>query len=88
MNDKIVNYVKSHDIINRVFNMLEFYELINDSFIKNSIGKRLVSDIEFVELLASFFYRKTKDKKNSVDLQINLVNLINDLDYLKQYLDA
>lgn len=91
MNIKIINYVKKHDIVNRVYNMLEFYELIDESFhkktLRNSIEKKILTDIEFVETLASFFYKKSKNKNNNIDLQINIIKLINDLDYLKQYLD-
>ena len=82
-------FVRSHNLTNRIFNMLVYFNLIkhpeNSTSIKNFLGRRL-EDVEYVELLAKFFEKKLSRQKRNIDLRCNLRDLIYDLDYLKQYL--
>ena len=66
------------------FNILKYnrsYKSIKKFF------KTKLLDIRFVETLAKFLDVKLRNSKNNYDLVCNLNELINDLNYLKQYLD-
>ena len=47
-----------------------------------------INDICFVETIIKYLEDKLYKNKKKVELRCNLSNLINDLDYLKQYLDV
>ena len=86
------SYVTSHNLINRIYDMLDFFncfkniknnEIITKKYIKNNLN-----DIAFIETLLKYFERKLSKNIKKVDLRCNLYDLINDLNYLKQYLDS
>ena len=84
-------YVTSRNLINRIYDMLEYFNFFdNTSFGKSDIRfflKQKISDICFVETLIKYLDDKLKFNKKKVELRCNLSDLINDLDYLKQYLE-
>lgn len=57
----------------------------NEEVIKRFFHQRL-QDVEYVESLAKYFEKKIRKNKNNIDLRCNLMDLVYDLDYLKQYL--
>lgn len=69
--------------------MLVFFGTIknpkNEQVIKKFFNQRL-EDVEYVESLAKYFDRKIRNYKNNPDVRCNLIDLVYDLDYLKQYL--
>ena len=63
----------------------------NEDWNKENIRKFLkenINDIIFVETLIKYLDDKLKRNRKKVELRCNLSDLINDLDYLKQYLDS
>ncbi len=84
-------YVKSRNLINRVYDMLEFFcYLDNNDWNKQNIRNYLksnIKDICFVETLIKYFEEKLKQNRHKIELRCNLLELITDLDYLKVYLD-
>ena len=45
-----------------------------------------LEDVAYVESLAKFFENKLRKYRKIPDVRCNLIDLIQDLDYLKQYL--
>lgn len=86
------SYVKSRNLINRIYDMLEYFNYFDNEFWnKENIRQFLkenINDIIFVETLIKYLDDKLKRNKKKVELRCNLSDLINDLDYLKQYLDS
>ena len=87
---KYRKFIKTHNLISRVYDMLHFFNdykfnKIASNKIKSNIGRMLVN-IESVESLAKYFESKLKIDANNIELKYNINNLIIDLDYLKQYL--
>ena len=84
-------YVKSRNLINRIYDMLEYFHYFDyESWDEKDIRKNLkenINDICFVETIIKYLEEKLKRNKKKVELRCNLSDLINDLDYLKQYLD-
>lgn len=85
-------YVKSRNLINRIYDMLEYFhyfdcEFWNKKDIRDYL-KNNISDICFVETILKYLEDKRRRNIKKVELRCNLSNLINDLDYLKQYLDT
>lgn len=89
MQKKANSFITSHNLVNRIYDMVYYFGVIKDSanekvvkrFFKESLLK-----VEYVESLAKYFEKRlTKNYKN-VELRYNLKDLINDLNYLKQYL--
>ena len=83
-------YVRSRNLINRIYDMLEYfhyfdYEFWNKEDIRNYL-KENINDICFVETIIKYLEEKLHKNKKKIELRCNLSNLINDLDYLKQYL--
>lgn len=89
MNKGFYAFKRSHNLVNRIYDMLIFFGTIkrqsDERTIKNFFNQRL-EDVEYVETLANFFERKARKYKNNPDVRCNLTDLIYDLDYLKQYL--
>ncbi len=69
--------------------MIFYFGVIKDSsnekvvkkFLKESLLK-----VEYVESLAKYFEKRLTKNYNNIELRYNLKDLINDLNYLKQYL--
>ena len=84
------SFVKSHNLVNRIYDMLDYFHCFDKvkdvENVKKEIKKKL-QDIYYVETLAKYFEDKKNLKKRSIELDYNLKDLINDLNYLKQYLE-
>lgn len=89
INSQYYAFVKSHNLINRIYDMLLFFHALKrediEDEIKSTIKNRL-EDVVYVEDLTVFFERKMNKNKKNIDLRYNLRDLIYDLEYLKQYL--
>lgn len=82
------SFVKSHNLCNRVYDMLDFFNCFKDNDVeiaKKEIKKKM-QNIYYVETLAKFFEEKKEKNKKNIELRCNLIDLITDLDFLKQYL--
>ena len=85
------SFIKSHNLVNRVYDMLNFYKLFDGKnetkeYIKDKLNTNLY-DIYYVESLSKYFEDRRKITKNNITLKYNLLDLTTDLDYLKQYLN-
>ena len=82
-------FIRSHNLVNRIYDMIFYLGILknNDSqeTIKQFLYQRL-EDITYVESLAQCFEKKQRKKESNIELKYNLQELIYDLDYLKQYL--
>lgn len=82
------SFIKAHNLINRIYDMFNYLNLIHINtrdIVLNEL-KNSLHDIYYIETLAKYFEDvKNKNKKN-IELNCNLKDLINDLNYLKQYL--
>lgn len=92
MNKKKYRYftfIKSHNLVNRIYDMLNYFGLFKNPngelSIKKFLSQRL-ADVDYVESLAKYFEQNMRKYKKNVDLKCNLRDLIYDLEYLKQYL--
>lgn len=88
MRKNVYNFIKSHNLLNRVFDMIYYYKVIKDLKYKENTKKWLfqkLKDIDYVESLAKYFELKLSKEKN-IEVCCNLKDLINDLNFLKQYL--
>ena len=74
------NFVKRKNLINRTFDMLDYFNI----FDKKNLNK---DNPIFIETILKYFCDKYKNCKKKIELRCNLYDLINDLDYLKQYLE-
>lgn len=87
--NEFYSFIKSHNLVNRIYDMVYFFGIIknpkNEEVIKKYFNQKL-EDVEYVETLASYFEMKLKKNKGKADLRCNLTDLIYDLEYLKQYL--
>lgn len=84
-----ISFIKSHNLVNRIYDMLCFFNVIKNIENKKLIQKSFLqnlTNIEYVESLAKYFEKKMKGNKKNIDLKCNLKDLIYDLNYLKQYL--
>lgn len=89
MNRDWKRFVRSHNLVNRVYDMLFYLKVLkNNDNEKNT--KRFfyyhLEDVEYVESLAKYFENQLKKYKSVADIRCNLLDLIQDLNYLKQYL--
>ena len=84
-------YVRSRNLINRIYDMLEYFNYFdyknwNKEDIRNYL-KENINDVCFVETIIKYLENKLNKNKNKVELRCNISKLIDDLDYLKQYLE-
>lgn len=91
MSRKSNSYTKSRNLVNRVYDMLEYFNFKDkyqdvDKNFKQYLDDKL-KDIYFVETLIKYLDDKLKRNYKKIELRCNLHDLINDLDYLKQYLE-
>mgnify|MGYP006947702322 FL=1 len=84
------SFVKSHNLVNRIYDMLDYFHCFDEvedvEFAKDEI-KNKIRSIYYVETLAKYFEDKKNKHIKNIELRCNLIDLINDLDYLKQYLN-
>ena len=80
MNKDFYRFIKSHNLPNRIYDMLLYFGNIKKFFFQR------LQDVEYVESLAKYFEEKLRKYKKFPDIRCNLLDLINDLNYLKQYL--
>lgn len=90
MKKRIDNYIKSHNLINRVYDMLDYLNFFKNNkqdveLLKKNINLNLHSKYS-VETLAKYFEEKKRKNNKNIELRCNLIDLINNLNYLKQYL--
>lgn len=84
------SYSTSHYMVNRIYDMLIYFDAfkeVKDKINLKKIIKNNLNDIYYIEDLAKYFSDKLKNNYKNVELRCNLVDLIYDLDYLKQYVD-
>lgn len=83
-------FAKSHNLVNRIYNMLDYLNFFeNRTESKREIKKNIYDKIRsfyYVESLAKYFEEELKKHQKDVEIRCNLVDLIHDLDFLKQYL--
>ena len=82
-------FIRSHNLVNRIYDMLFYLKVLKNSDNEISTKKFFyyrLEDVEYVESLAKFFENKLRKYKKNPDIRCNLLDLIQDLDYLKQYL--
>lgn len=82
-------FIKSHNLVNRIYDMVFYFGLIKNPKDEKNIKKfflQRLEDVEYVESLAKYFEKKIPKSKKNHDLKCNLNDLVYDLDYLKQYL--
>lgn len=84
------SFVVSHQLVNRVYDMLDYFNFFenrveSEQILKKKIDSKMNS-IYYIENLASYFERKLKKHYKNVEIRCNLVDLLYDLDHLKQYL--
>ena len=90
MKKRIDNYIKSHNLINIVYDMLDYLNFFKNNkqdveLLKKNINLNLHSKYS-VETLAKYFEEKKRKNNKNIELRCNLIDLINNLNYLKQYL--
>lgn len=83
-------FVRSHNLVNRIYDMVCFFGMIKDNKdvekeVKMFFNQRL-EDVVYVESLAKYFEEKLRKHKKTPEIRCNLLDLISDLNYLKQYL--
>lgn len=83
-------FVRSHNLVNRIYDMVCYFGMIKDNQeiekeVKMFFNKRL-EDTVYVEELAKYFEEKLRKYKKIPEIRCNLLDLISDLNYLKQYL--
>lgn len=88
---KSYKYIKSHALVNRCYNMLKYFNAFNgvdasQREVKKQIESNLM-EIETVETYAKYFNVKKNKNMKKIELRCNLIELINDLNFLKQYLE-
>lgn len=84
------SFVKSHNLVNRIYDMLDYFHCFDhtaDVELAKKEVKRKIQSIYYVETLAKYFEDKKNKHQKNIELRCNLVDLINDLDFLKQYLE-
>ncbi len=89
MSSNVDAYIKSHNLVNRIYDMVYYFGIIKNSNSEKAIKKffyQKLYDIEYVESLAKYFEKKLIKNKVNIELRCNLKDLIYDLDYLKQYI--
>ena len=89
MQKKVHAFIKSHNLVNRVYDMVLYFGFIKDSTKEQQVKrffKENLLNVEYVESLAQYFEKRLVKNYKNVELRYNLKDLINDLNYLKQYL--
>lgn len=89
MNKDLRRFIRSHNLVNRIYDMLFYLKVLKNS--DNEINTKKffyyrLEDVAYVESLAKFFEIKLRKYRKIPDVRCNLIDLIRDLDYLKQYL--
>jgi hypothetical protein len=84
------SYAKSHNLVNRIYDMLDYFGLFNDhkeneKKLKKQIYSKMGS-FYYIENLAKYFDEKLKRNQKNIEIRCNLKDLLYDLDILKQYL--
>lgn len=84
-------FIKRKNLINRIVDMLYYFKIFDSKELSSKNAyihiKENILDIYFVENLSKYFEQKMKTNNKKIQLRCNLLDLINDLDFLKQYLD-
>ena len=87
---KVNNYIKRHNLVNRIYDMVLYFNVVknnnNEKQIKAFFLQNL-KEVDYVETLAKYFENKMYKCRKNIDLKLNLEDLVNDLNYLKQFLN-
>lgn len=85
------SYARRKNLLNRFYNMLNYFDYFNINDLDEKDAKRLLvrkmNDIYFLETFAKFLEQELKKNKNKIELKCNIKDLIDDINYLKQYLE-
>ena len=90
MKKKYKAFVVSHHLVERIYDMLIYFDFFknrteSEYILKEKINSKM-NNIYYIEALATYFEKKLKKHRNNVEIRCNLVDLLYDLDHLKQYL--
>ena len=84
------SFVASHQLVNRIYDMLDYFNFFkNHNEDEKELKRRIyrnMNNIYYIENLASYFEKKLKRNYKNVEVRCNLIDLLYDLDHLKQYL--
>ena len=89
MQKSVNSFITSHNLVNRIYDMVFYFGFIKDSTNEQLVKKffkQNLHNVEYVESLAKYFEKRLNKNYKNVELRCNLKDLINDLNYLKQYL--
>lgn len=89
MKKNVHTFIRSHNLVNRIYDMVFYFGAIKNPKDKKNIQKfffQRLEDVSYVESLIKYFEKKLKKSKNIIQLRCNLQDLIYDLEMLKQYL--
>lgn len=79
-------FLKTHNLLNKILEMLIYFNIIEkNNNIKYKIKSKM-KEPDFIETIAKYFERKY-NKCRSIELKCNLKNLIDELNFAKQYLE-
>lgn len=87
---KVNNYIKRHNLVNRIYDMVLYFNVVKNNKDEKRIKEFFLhnlKEVDYVESLAKYFETKMFKNKKNIDLKLNLEDLVNDLNYLKQYLN-
>ena len=80
------SFVVSHQLVNRVYDMLDYFNFFENRAESEQVLKKKIktkmNNINYID----YFERKLKRHYKNVEIRCNLVDLLYDLDHLKQYL--
>lgn len=83
------SYVRSHDLVNRIYDMMIELRILKQDDININIKKilyRRLEDVEYVESIIISFERRNKRYKNNQILFNKVKDLVYELEYLKEFL--
>lgn len=89
MQKKANSFITSHNLVNRIYDMVFYFGVVKDSASEKVVKKffrESLLKVEHVESLAKYFEKRLEKNYKNIELRYNLKDLISDLNYLKQYL--
>lgn len=84
-------FIKSKNLLNRIFDMLDYFNIFEKYDLSKNDAKDIlkenINNPIFIETILKYFCDKFNNNQKRIELRCNLHDLINDLNYLKQYLE-